>query len=79
MQTIRTTITLPKDLHRKLKREAIEKDKTLNDILVDKVTTNTGDDVRKRRNAFEEIVKLRKHIDTKGINYRELIEDGRKY
>lgn len=34
---------------------------------------------RTRAEVLDDIIRLRKYINTKGINYRELIDDGRKY
>jgi len=34
---------------------------------------------RSRGDVLDDIIRLRKYINTKGINYREMIDDGRKY
>lgn len=36
-------------------------------------------EINKRLIAYNNIKRLGKLVNTKGINYRELIEDGRKY
>ena len=76
MQMIRTTITMPKPVHQKLKKEALEEGRSLNDLLVERILKIDYDKAKK---ALEEIRKLRKNVNTKGINYRQLIDYGRKY
>ncbi len=76
MQMIRTTITMPKHIHNDLKRQALEKDKSLNELLLERILKI---DYEKAKKSFQVIKRLRKNINTKGINYRELIDYGRKY
>jgi predicted transcriptional regulator len=76
MQTIRTTISIPKKLHEQLSQEAETCDTTLSQIIVQKIMSK---EIEKRTKALAEIRKLAKKANTKGIKYKELIEDGRRY
>lgn len=79
MQTIRTTITLPKDTHENLKTLAFLSGQSLNSLILSKLEVDKEKEIKKRKKAFNSILRLRKKINTKGINYRELIENGRRY
>ena len=79
---VRTTINMPKEIHKTLKREAMEKDVSLNEILMEKIKKDLDvkeDIIARRKKALREIRRLTKGVNFKGINYRELIEDGRRY
>jgi len=75
-QTIRTTITLPKYLHDSLKKQAMEEEKSLNDLLLERVTQTKMVDAQK---SLKEIRKITEGISFKGINYRKLTHYGHKY
>ena len=82
MQMIRTTITLEKDVHKRLKREALEKDLSLNDLLRNRVLSSLEEDkktIAKRKKALKRIRELTKDIDFSGLDYKELVNYGRKY
>ena len=76
MQTIRTTITMPKVVHNRLRKRALEEDKSLNDLLLEKVLREERVDAQK---TLGEIRKITKGISFKGINYRELTHYGHRY
>jgi hypothetical protein len=79
---IRTTITLEKDVHKRLKREALEKDLSLNDLLRNRVLSSLEEDkktIAKRKKALKRIRELTKDIDFSGLDYKELVNYGRKY
>lgn len=82
MQMIRTTINMPKEVHKSLKREAMDKEVSLNELLMEKIKKELDTKkkmIAKRKKALREIRRLTKGINFKGINYKELIEDGRRY
>jgi len=76
MQTIRTTITLDKDLYEDLKLEAVKKRLSLNRVMVDKIRSKKSN---KNKKVMLEMRRLAKGINTKGIDYKALINEGRKY
>ncbi|MBI2103623.1 hypothetical protein HYT59_01320 [Candidatus Woesebacteria bacterium] len=82
MQTIRTTITLRKDIYKSLKNEALDKDKSLNELLNDKISTslNVGKaEIAKRKKALKRIKEIAREIDFSGMDFKELVNYGRKY
>jgi len=79
MQLVRTTVRMPEELHDYLKREAELTDKSLNDLLVDKLKKSSIKEIRRRQKALREMKRLVKGIDMTGVGYKELIEDGRRY
>lgn len=76
MQTIRTTISLPETLHTFLVSEAEQEGKTLSELVTNKIMAK---EVKKRKKALAEFRNLGKKINLKGVDYKELVEYGRKY
>lgn len=76
MQMIRTTITMPKNIHNYLKRQALEENKSFNTLMLEKVINGERVDVKK---SLREIRKITKGISFKGIDYKELTHYGHKY
>lgn len=78
MQIVRTTITLPKDLYEEIRTEAFEQRKSFNKAMLERLEKKV---VKKKANRqiMAEMKRLAKGVDTKGIDYKALINEGRKY
>jgi DNA-binding protein H-NS len=76
IQTVRTTLTMPIYIHKKLKKEALEKHVSFSNLLVQKILAKDENSIEQ---TLAEIRKISKRANTKNINYKELINHGRKY
>lgn len=80
MLTHRTNVLLTADEYAKLKALSRENQKTMGELIrhAIKKTYNAN-----QKNTFEEslarIRKLTKNVDTKGLDYRAMVIEGRKY
>lgn len=60
----------------------MEREISLNDVLVDKIINSSSinkAEIAKRKKAYLNIKKLTKGVDFSGLDYRELVDRGRKY
>lgn len=81
MLTHRTNILLTKLDHEILSRLASKKGKTIGELIRQAVrkTYRINQKESAAARALERIDRLAQKVDTKGINYRQLIDHGRKY
>jgi len=85
MLTRRTNVLFSEDEHATLVRLSKKHEKTMGELVRQavrktyKVEDKDKEEIAKRKKALKEIRRLAKCFDTKGINYKGLIEDGRKY
>ena len=75
MLTVRTNILLTKDDHLTLKTIAQEKNKTIGELIREAVRKTYGskDSTEYRKQIIAELDNLAKRVNTKGINYKEMI------
>jgi predicted transcriptional regulator len=79
MLQIRTNILLDEKTHQKLKKLAKETNKSMGKLIREAVDGFYMEDEAKRRQLIkEQIKKYRVHLKGK-VNYKELIEHGRKH
>ena len=75
MNTVRTTITLPEDLHEELKLQALKEKKSFSDVLVEKIRIKKVSYRRKSvKKEVEETIRFFRKIAQEG----EPIEDAAK-
>ena len=81
MLTHRTNVLLTKLDREVLSRLASKKGKTVGELIRQAVrkTYNISQKENSTAWALQQIDRLAKKVNTKGINYRQLIEHGRKY
>ncbi len=81
--TYRTNVLLTKQEHELVSSLAEIQNKSINQVIRDAIASLQGKghsyEAARRKRALDVLRESAKNIDTKGINYRELIEDGRKY
>ena len=80
MLTHRTNLLLTQKQHQTLKSLSYQKRKSVGELIrhvIDK--EYVGSKLNNRAKILEEIRNLTKNINTKGINYKELIASGRKW
>ena len=74
---------MPKDVHKNLKREAMDREISLSELLLERVVRASDKKDQKliaqRKRALKRIDKLARGVSFKGLDYKELINYGRKY
>lgn len=79
MLTRRTNVLFSESDYFLLNQLSKEKKTTVGSLVRQAVKQVYVEKKRSRAAVLRSIERMRKYINTKGINYRELIEDGRKY
>ena len=76
----RAQILLDKDMWEKLKRHAKRGKVSVSELVREavKVVYSTNEEIEQRRQVYEAILKMRSRAKGK-VNYKELINYGRKY
>jgi hypothetical protein len=81
--TYRTNVLLTEQEHKLVSSIAERKEVSINQVIRDAIATLQGKgysyEAERRKKALSALRDSAKHIDTKGINYRELVEEGRRY
>lgn len=75
MLTIRTTISLPVHIHKKLRKDALEEGKSLNELLLQKILEKETVNLQE---SFKRVKKLTKGVKIKASEYKEFVNYGRK-
>ncbi len=81
--TYRTNVLLTEQEHRLVVAIAESKKISINQVIRDAIAALQGKgysyEAERRKKALSILRDSAKKIDTKGINYRDLIEEGRRY
>jgi uncharacterized protein YbgA (DUF1722 family) len=81
MFTVRTNVLLTEEDHLSLRSLAREKDKTIGELIREAIRKTYGSlaTANRRKELMSQIRQLAKRANTKNIDYRVMIEEGRKY
>jgi len=81
MYNIRTNVLINQEMQATLEYLAKAKKKTRAEIIRQLIVAAKpkGKEVNTKVEALANIRRLRKNINTKGVDYKKLVEDGRKY